>query len=82
MFLLKFIIFLLFSRLSKLAGDKLRQGNPDLADLSDPNRPTELGTRFSEIYDNEWSDAFEHMSFEDEEQRVRSLHGIIMVDHI
>ncbi|XP_053407177.1 uncharacterized protein LOC128559466 [Mercenaria mercenaria] len=63
-------------RLSKLAGDKLRDNNPDLADLSDTNRPTELGKRFSEIYDNEWSDAFENIEKKDETEKVRILHEV------
>jgi hypothetical protein len=27
--------------------------------LSDPNRPTKLGEVYSELYDNQWTDAFE-----------------------
>lgn len=33
--------------------------NPSIADLSDRNRPTKLGERFGQLYDNEWSDAHE-----------------------
>lgn len=33
--------------------------NPNIADLSDRNRPTKLGERFGQLYDNEWSDAHE-----------------------
>ncbi|KAH3838973.1 hypothetical protein DPMN_112391 [Dreissena polymorpha] len=33
--------------------------NPNIADLSDMNRPTKLAERFSELYDNEWTDCFE-----------------------
>ncbi|XP_052772959.1 uncharacterized protein LOC128211888 [Mya arenaria] len=68
----------LSTRLSKLAGDKLRDGNPDIADLSDPNRPTQLGKEFSELYDNEWSDAFEELTRKDEE-KINALH-VIMKD--
>jgi len=46
-------------RLSKVAGDKLRENNPNIADLSDQNRPTKLAEMFSELYDNVWTDAFE-----------------------
>lgn len=65
------------NRLSKLAGDKLMDANPDIADLSDPRRPTELGKRFSEIYDNEWSDAFEVLPVKSEEEKIRILHGVV-----
>ncbi|XP_060601848.1 uncharacterized protein LOC132755070 [Ruditapes philippinarum] len=33
--------------------------NPAIFDLSDPNRPTKLAEYYSELYDNEWTDAFE-----------------------
>jgi hypothetical protein len=45
--------------LSKFAGNKLVENNPAITDLSDPNRPTKLAEYFSELYDNEWTDAFE-----------------------
>ncbi|XP_060585554.1 uncharacterized protein LOC132741416 [Ruditapes philippinarum] len=47
---------------SKLASFRMRQNNPDIADLSDPNRPTKIAERFSELYDNEWTEAFEELS--------------------
>ena len=61
-----------------MAGDNLRYGNPNLADLSDPFRPTELGKLFSEIYDNEWSDAYEDVT-NDEKGKIRILYDIMMV---
>ena len=33
--------------------------NPAITNLNDRNRPTKLGELHSEIYDNEWTDAFE-----------------------
>ncbi|XP_053406479.1 uncharacterized protein LOC128559256 [Mercenaria mercenaria] len=65
-------------RLSKLYGDKLRDNNPDLADQCDANRPTELGKRFLEIYDNEWSDAFENKAKKDEKEKVGILHEVVV----
>ncbi|XP_052794073.1 uncharacterized protein LOC128227499 [Mya arenaria] len=47
---------------SKRAGQALRHNNPDIADLSDTNRPTKIAERFSELYDNEWTEAFEKLS--------------------
>ena len=38
---------------------RLRDGNPNVADLNDQNRPVKLGEQFSELYDNQWTDAFE-----------------------
>ncbi|KAK3593595.1 hypothetical protein CHS0354_018691 [Potamilus streckersoni] len=44
-----------------MASNKLRDNNPNIADLSDPNRPTKLSEQFSEMYDNEWTDAFDEL---------------------
>lgn len=46
---------------SKEAGERLRKDNPNLTDLSDANRPTKLAEKHSELYDNEWTDAFEEL---------------------
>jgi hypothetical protein len=40
-------------------GVRLTDNNPNIADLSDRNRPTKLAERFTELYDNQWTDAFE-----------------------
>ncbi|XP_053398960.1 myosin heavy chain, striated muscle-like isoform X6 [Mercenaria mercenaria] len=54
-------------RLSKCAGDNLTYQNPSIADLSDEKRPTKLAEEFSELYDNEWTDAFEEANIENEQ---------------
>ncbi|XP_060566872.1 uncharacterized protein LOC132725706 [Ruditapes philippinarum] len=48
----------LLTRFSDVASAKLTDGNPNIADLSDKNRPTKLAEQYSELYDNEWTDAF------------------------
>ena len=45
-------------RLSAVVAAELTNNNPNIADLSDDNRPTKLSDRFSELYDNEWTEAF------------------------
>ncbi|XP_069131557.1 uncharacterized protein [Argopecten irradians] len=52
----------LLTRLSKIAGSKLVRGNPAITDLSDTNRPTKVAEKYSELYDNEWTDALEELS--------------------
>ncbi|XP_053389972.1 uncharacterized protein LOC128552918 [Mercenaria mercenaria] len=47
------------NRLSKVVGANIMNDNPNITDLSDENRPTKLSEKFSELYDNEWTDAFE-----------------------
>ncbi|XP_061185378.1 uncharacterized protein LOC133193446 isoform X2 [Saccostrea echinata] len=49
----------LTTRLSQAASNSLMYNNPSIADLSDKNRPTKLGERFGQLYDNEWSEAYE-----------------------
>ncbi|KAL4230360.1 hypothetical protein ACF0H5_010743 [Mactra antiquata] len=46
-------------RFRKLAGDKLTDQSPDIADLSDPYRAMKLSDKFGELYDDQWTDAFE-----------------------
>lgn len=36
--------------------------NPGLADLSDENRPNKLAEKFSELYDNDWTDALDSLA--------------------
>ncbi|KAL5012317.1 hypothetical protein ScPMuIL_010868 [Solemya velum] len=47
------------NRYSQLAGAKLYDNNPGVADLSDLDRPSKLAERMSELYDNEWTESFE-----------------------
>lgn len=49
------------SRMSKVAGEKMSANNPDLADLSDPYRPTRLAECFTQLYDDEWTLAYEEL---------------------
>ncbi|XP_052277967.1 uncharacterized protein LOC127876661 isoform X2 [Dreissena polymorpha] len=65
----------LLLRLSKVVGDKLVLDNPNISDLSDKNRPTKLGEMYSELYDNEWTDAIEGLqeAGQDEKEAVHTL---------
>ena len=40
----------------------MTEGNSGIADLSDPNRPQKLCEQFNNLYDNLWTDAFDHLS--------------------
>lgn len=51
----------LLSRLSRIAGEQMSRGNPDIADLSDPNRPTKLAEKWNSLYTEEWLDAYEEL---------------------
>ncbi|XP_063416074.1 centrosome-associated protein CEP250-like [Mytilus trossulus] len=46
-------------RLSKMAGARLTDGNPNITNLGDPNRPMKIGETYSELYDNEWTDTMD-----------------------
>ncbi|KAH3785861.1 hypothetical protein DPMN_163956 [Dreissena polymorpha] len=67
------------TRLSKFMGQQLTDNNPNITDLSDKNRPTKLGERFSELYDNEWTDAFDVLGsiYKDERTTVITLITIL-----
>ena len=49
----------IYFRLSKLAANKMTEGNPNIANLGNPNRPTKIAEIHSEIYENEWTDALD-----------------------
>ncbi|XP_062613096.1 uncharacterized protein LOC134274867 [Saccostrea cucullata] len=49
----------LTTRLSSFASKQLLAGNPNMADLSDKNRPTKIGEKLGSLYDEEWSDAYD-----------------------
>ena len=53
--------------------------NPDIADLSDPYRPTKIAEMFSQLYDDEWSDAFVILSKQEEEGAISILMKILQV---
>lgn len=66
-------------RLRKVDGSKASDEYQDVFELSDPDRPTRLGTLFTEVYDNEWSEAFESLPGLDKDKRVRLLYGILKI---
>ena len=68
-------------RVSELAGAKLAAGNPNLVDISDENRPTKLAERYNELYDNDWTDAFDTLTAkgQTDEMVIKTLKDILMV---
>lgn len=70
-----------FLRLSELAGRKLLDNNPNIADLSTEIRPTKIGENFMQIYDNEWTDAFEELAQngQDDKKCIDTLLKILKV---
>ncbi|CAG2214816.1 unnamed protein product [Mytilus edulis] len=60
---------------SAIAGDRLRNNNPGITDLSDPNRPMKIAEKFTEMYDNDWTDSMEALEELDlgEEECVKIL---------
>ena len=68
--------------MSELAGAKLMDNNPDIADLSDPNRAMKLGERFSSLYDDDWTDGYQIFTEKfklSEEAAIRLLLDILLV---
>ena len=54
-------------------GQKLTDNNPNIADLSDRNRPTKLAERYTELYDNQWTDAFEIINNNNDNETIGLL---------
>ena len=71
-------------RLSKAMGERLTDNNPNIADLNDRNRPTKLAERYVELYDNQWTDAFDVLikEYEDEEKTIGILLHILQVKNV
>ncbi|OWF37279.1 uncharacterized protein LOC110440377 [Mizuhopecten yessoensis] len=44
-----------------VAKNRLIEGNPALTDSSDPNRPTTIAERLTNVYSHEWMEAFESL---------------------
>lgn len=60
-------------------GQKLTDNNPNVADLSDVNRPTKLAEKYTELYDNQWTDAFEKINNGDDCKTIEFLKFILLV---
>ncbi|VDI34369.1 Hypothetical predicted protein [Mytilus galloprovincialis] len=58
------------SKLSKVAGEKMLDKNPQIADLSDSRRPQKLVEMISILYDNKWTDAFEKSEDKGDEKQI------------
>jgi hypothetical protein len=59
---------------------KLRDNNPNIADLNDEFQPTKLAEMFSELYDNEWIYAFTLLeSCFEEKFSIKVLLDVVMV---
>ena len=77
-----FVYCHVYFRVSELAGAKLMDNNPDIADLSDPNRAMKLGEKFSSLYDDEWTDAFQTFTEKfnmKEDEAIDALLKILLV---
>ena len=59
----------------------MSEDNPNIADLSDRNRPTKIGEKFGELYDKEWSEAYEELKGmgKEENEIIAMLHRIVEV---
>lgn len=74
-------LFFYILSLSEVAGSKLTTNNPAITDLSDRYRPMKLSEMFSEVYDDNWTDAVEELSSEGIEEKtvVILLRDLVMV---
>ena len=74
---------LLYFRLSENISRDLTNNNANIADLSDTNRPTNLVEKFSSLYDDEWTDAFDDLKkvpgYENNTNVIHELLNILLV---
>lgn len=69
------------NRLSEQIAIGVKENNANIVDLSDPTRPTKLADKASELYDNQWTDAFEELTQKDgynNTEAIRLLLDILM----
>ncbi|KAK3582917.1 hypothetical protein CHS0354_009724 [Potamilus streckersoni] len=66
----------LMTRLSSAAAYRLTHENVNITDLSDADRPTKLQEVYSELYDNEWTDAFQELT---EHQKIPDKDAIMIL---
>lgn len=71
----------LLTRLSSQTAAQVLDNNPNVSDLSDPNRPQKLGELFAQIYDDQWTDATEALEKleKNEEDILKTLLDILEV---
>ncbi|KAK3578308.1 hypothetical protein CHS0354_004218 [Potamilus streckersoni] len=68
------------TRLSEMGAMQLTEGNPNITDLSDQNRPDKIAEKFSELYDNQWTDCYQVLvdpSTKSEQETVETLLSIL-----
>ncbi|XP_060591777.1 DNA ligase 1-like isoform X4 [Ruditapes philippinarum] len=70
----------LLVRLSTQTAAHVLDNNPNVSDLSDPNRPQKLGEHLSQIYDDQWTDATEGLEKlgKNEEDILQTLLDILV----
>lgn len=71
-----------FQRFSALASHKMTADNPNIADLSDIYRPTNIADQIRQVYDDEWTEAYEELekiNQEDEMGIIDNLASILKV---
>ena len=47
----------------------VREGNPNIVNLNDPYRSTKVAELYSELYDNEWTTAYDRIEKDKPDQR-------------
>ncbi|KAK3580460.1 hypothetical protein CHS0354_035502 [Potamilus streckersoni] len=69
----------LLNRLSEIGAMKMTDNNPNVTDLSDANRPEKLVEQFSELYDNEWTGAYLHLTKTEGKTIERSVKLLLQI---
>ncbi|KAK3607097.1 hypothetical protein CHS0354_026304 [Potamilus streckersoni] len=67
------------TRLSEVASMQLTEGNPNIANLRDQNRPEKLAERLSELYDNQWTDCYQILIGNFKKTEEESIHILLWI---
>jgi len=51
----------------------MTKNNPGIVDLSNKNRPTKLGEKWSTLYTDEWTDAYEELEHDAQRNQPKTI---------
>ncbi|KAK3581618.1 hypothetical protein CHS0354_024444 [Potamilus streckersoni] len=69
----------LLNRLSEIGAIHLTENNPNITDLGDADRYEKVLEQLSELYDNEWTDAYEYLTKIQNKSKERSAKQLLQV---
>lgn len=68
-------------RLSEMMGKQMKNNNPVITDLNDPDRPLRIVEKFSNVFENEWTDTIDEIELVtgNEIAAIKILRSVVIV---